>query len=668
MFGRILDYFLENYRDREYVEREKAKAFIVILLLTIVILLPSLTYSLSLSSKREQFILIVPVIGLIFCLLLVFFKKGHYVFASHATLVFSFCALWMVIFFAESLTNIIEKLDTLILVLAILTAPSLVIVKRRIGIVLYFAANIMMFAFFMLYLTASSAADGGTLAEYAIDVSIALVITGIISYQSFVIHRGAIRRAEDEAAKNRELNRVLQESESRYRTIREEMKEGYYETDLGGNFTFLNQSFCDITGYPLREILGSNYRKYGDEKITSAAFDVFHKVFETGVSMKAPDWKIKGRDGKERFIELSVSLIADASGVPKGFRGVVRDITDRKKAEIELRMSEEKYRSVVENASILIVIIQEGLVQYANPMSLQITGYSPAELAGRSIAELIHPEDHRALLDLYLQNLRGNRYPGMNEYRAFHKDGSIRWIVISGAQIRWNGSPAMLYFITDITRIKSAEEQLGISLKEKETLLREVHHRVKNNFQIINSLINLQSRKIADPALLALYAETQNRIRAMSLIHENLYRTGTFSGINFGVYMKTMMENLHLNYASPGQEVELRTSLEDIELGIDQAIPCGLIINEILTNCFKYAFPAGFEGRKTIEISLRRRTGDTVELCVADNGVGLPDEIASGNFETLGMNLISTLAVQMKGTVSVQKNGGSRFTIHFKLQ
>jgi PAS domain S-box-containing protein len=668
MFGRILDYFLENYREREYVEREKAKAFIAIFLLTIVILLPSLTYSLSLSSDRRHFFLIVPLVGLIFCVFLVFFKKGYYVFTSHATLVFSLGALWVVIFFAESLSNIIEKLDTLILVLAILTAPSLVIVKRRIGIILYFAANIVMFAFFMLYLATSSSIGGGTLTEYAIDVSIALVVAGIISYQSFVIHRGAIRRAEDEAEKNKDLNRILQESESRYRTIREEMKEGYYETDLGGNFTFLNQSFSDITGYPLQEILGSNYRDYGDENITGAAFDVFHKVFETGKSMRAPDWKIKGRDGKYRFIELSVSLIADASGSPKGFRGVIRDITDRKNAEIELRVSEEKYRSVVENASILIVIIQKGLIQYVNPMSLQISGYSPAEMAGRSITDLIHPLDHPALLEMYSQNLQGNRHPGRNEYRAFHRDGSMRWIVISGAPITWNSSPAILYFVTDITRIKAAEEQMHTSLREKETLLCEVHHRVKNNFQIIISLINLQSRKIVDPALLALYTETQNRIRAMSLIHENLYRAGTFSGINFGAYLKTLMENLRLNYSSTDQEIELRSSLEDIELGIDQAIPCGLIINEILTNCFKHAFPPGFKGPKTIEVSLLTHAGDMVELRVADNGVGLPDGITPGSAGTLGMSLISTLAVQAKGTISVENNGGTRFAIHFKLQ
>jgi hypothetical protein len=240
--------------------------------------------------------------------------------------------------------------------------------------------------------------------------------------------------------------------------------------------------------------------------------------------------------------------------------------------------------------------------------------------------------------------------------------------VISGATINWNSTPAMLYFITDITKIKTAEEQLSNSLQEKETLLREVHHRVKNNFQIIISLINLQSRKIGDPALLTLYSETQNRIRAMSLIHENLYRTGTFSRINFGAYLKTMMENLHLNYSSPDQEIELRTTLEDIELGIDQAIPCGLIINEILTNCFKHAFPPGFKGPKTIEISLGTHAGDTVELCVSDNGVGLPDGITPGSAGTLGMNLISTLAVQVKGTVSVEKNGGTRFAIHFKIQ
>ncbi|MDR4505994.1 MAG: ammonium transporter [Candidatus Scalindua sp.] len=206
------------------------------------------------------------------------------------------------------------------------------------------------------------------------------------------------------------------------------------------------------------------------------------------------------------------------------------------------------------------------------------------------------------------------------------------------------------------------------SLKEKELLLREIHHRVKNNMQVMSSLLRLQTRNVTDEKTLEMAKESQNRIKVMALIHEKLYRSQDFANVEFNDYIKDLVNDLFLSYKVSSSDIELTMNIDTISLGIDTAIPCGLIINELVSNSLKYAFPKGKAGE--IRISLHRITGltsDMFELIVSDNGVGISEELDLSNTQSLGLRLITNLAEnQLQGKIEIDRKQGTKFQITFK--
>jgi len=208
-----------------------------------------------------------------------------------------------------------------------------------------------------------------------------------------------------------------------------------------------------------------------------------------------------------------------------------------------------------------------------------------------------------------------------------------------------------------------AEEQIRASLEEKTWLLKEIHHRVKNNLQIVSSLLQLQSRYIEDEEVLDIFRETQNRVKSMALIHERLYRSDDLETIDFDEYTRNLVNHLVRTYRDASRHVEIRREVEDIKLDADTGIPCGLIITELVSNAMKYAFPEGRKG--TITITLRRAGERAYVLSVSDDGVGLPEDFDLSSTESLGMQLISTLVDQLDGEVEIDGSQGTRFTITF---
>jgi two-component sensor histidine kinase/PAS domain-containing protein len=218
----------------------------------------------------------------------------------------------------------------------------------------------------------------------------------------------------------------------------------------------------------------------------------------------------------------------------------------------------------------------------------------------------------------------------------------------------------------DITSKKENEIELLQSLKEKEVLLKEVHHRVKNNLQIISSILNLQSNYVQDEKLLEVLDESRSRVRSMSLIHENLYRTSNFASINFSEYIQELAQNLVASYRLKSDlRVELSFNMDTVDLNLDVAIPCGLVLNEIITNTMKYAFPAKKVGE--IAISLEE-DANNIRLTVADNGIGLPTNYDYLHSETLGMQLILTLVEQVDGSLEIENLNGLKYLITFERQ
>jgi len=221
----------------------------------------------------------------------------------------------------------------------------------------------------------------------------------------------------------------------------------------------------------------------------------------------------------------------------------------------------------------------------------------------------------------------------------------------------------------DITKRKAAEQQIKASLREKEVLLREIYHRVKNNLQVVSSLLSLQSGYVQDPRDREIFLESQNRIRSMSLVHENLYKSSNLARIEFGHYVRNLISDLIRSYGILSDQIVLTLDINDIELGVDVAIPCGLMINEMVSNSLKHAFKEPPSGGKKWEITVRLKLeGDVLyRLEVADNGPGFADKPAPlSDPATLGLQLITILAEQLDGKVTMQQKNGTRYVVEFR--
>ncbi|VVB94906.1 Histidine kinase [uncultured archaeon] len=292
------------------------------------------------------------------------------------------------------------------------------------------------------------------------------------------------------------------------------------------------------------------------------------------------------------------------------------------------------------------------------------------DLIGKKCFEIIHKQDTPCTFpDNICPVLETNKTGkfSMAEHIHYNSDGTKEFVEVSASPIKnENGEVIQVVHIAkDITERKRAEEKIMASLKEKEILLREIHHRVKNNMQIISSLLRLQSENIKDEEYLEVFKDSYNRIKTMSLVHEKLYQSGDFTNINFKGYIHDIVSSIYQSHFIDKDIISLNMDIEDVSLGIDTAIPCGLIINELVTNSLKYAFPDGRYGE--IGIILNRIEENRFELVVSDNGISIPLGMDFRKTETLGLRLVSILAEdQLLGEISLDRSKGTEFKIRFR--
>ena len=335
----------------------------------------------------------------------------------------------------------------------------------------------------------------------------------------------------------------------------------------------------------------------------------------------------------------------------------------------ELGVSEERYRSIFELAAVGIAHVSlEGRFVRLNQRFCEIVGYTSGEMLRLTFQDITHPDDLAADLKLVGRTLAGEIDNYSMEKRYFRKDGSIVWINLTVSLARdEKGEP--LHFISvieDMTRRKRAEVALKSSLEEKDVLLREVHHRVKNNMQVISSLLNLQARTIESPQLQKMFQESQSRVRAMAMIHEILYESGDLSGIDLDGYVTKLANSLIRIYGADANNIRLDVDAEEITLGIDETVPCGLVLNELLSNSLKYAFPDGRPG--VIKIRAHSTEDGEVVLRVSDDGVGMPADLDIRATESMGMSLVVGLVEnQLGGRLELDRDKGTCFTIIFSL-
>ena len=305
---------------------------------------------------------------------------------------------------------------------------------------------------------------------------------------------------------------------------------------------------------------------------------------------------------------------------------------------------------------------EKGVYKYVSPSSKQLLGYSSEDLLGKSMYDFIHPDDSEKVIES-LKESQGIAEGMRIEYRYKNADGNYVWLETTGKPVfDEKGFRGFIYSSRDIRDQKKAAEFVKKSLKEKEALLREIHHRVNNNLQIISSLLSLQSDNVVDERDHELFVESQNRVRSMAMIHEKLYQSDSLNSINFSDYIETLLNSLIYDYTKDLGHIKLDLDIEEVDLNIETSVPCGLIINELVSNALKHAFPNGRPGKIMVKL---HQDNDQFILEVGDDGIGYSEEEVPENGKKLGFNLVKSLLQQLDGSMEIQHGNGTVYRIVF---
>lgn len=428
-----------------------------------------------------------------------------------------------------------------------------------------------------------------------------------------------------------------------------------------GRIMMANQSAARMLGYTAEELCSLSFFDI-DPTLTAQLWRKHReKLSATGSNSFVTLHRRK--DGTTFPVEVSVnSMEYQGQEISCSF---TTDISKRKRAEDALRESEEKFRVLAETSPTAIALIQGERFVYVNQAAVRLTGYSEEELLDMHFWELTHADFREMVRNIGLARQRGEQVPKQYQTKIITREGDARWVAVSGSTMDFEGKPAGIVTFMDVTEAKLAEQRIQAALQEKEVLLKEIHHRVKNNLQIVSTLLDLQSESIHDVDALRSFRECQNRIAAMALVHEQLYQTRNFSSIDFHGYIEGLTKHLYRSYVMDPDRISLVVDAGNVLLGIDQAIPCGLMVNELVSNALKYAFPGDRHG--TISIGFQSEEEGWICLTVADNGVGLPSGTDFFATETLGLQLVRMLVRQLKGDIRLDTNQGTSFHIRFQV-
>lgn len=339
--------------------------------------------------------------------------------------------------------------------------------------------------------------------------------------------------------------------------------------------------------------------------------------------------------------------------------------------DVPLSQLDPKFQAFLEAAPDAIVVVDgTGRIVAVNALTESMFGYEHAPLLGQHI-EVLVPERFRAQhihdRQTYANSPRTRPMGAGRPLTGRTSNGSEFPLEISLSPMRMEDQTLTMSIVRDITERRQAQELMQASLREKEALLREIHHRVKNNLQITSSLLRLQEGAIGDPQAREVFAGTQHRIRSMALVHEKLYQSTNLSEIDFGDYIRTLGDLLVKSFAADPSPVKLNVNGATVLLSIDVAVPCGLIINELLSNALKHAFPDGRSG--SISVDLEDCGDGTCRVSVRDDGIGLPPNLDLASVTTLGLQLVAGLVQQIDGTLTVAATTiGTSFNIRFSMR
>jgi PAS domain S-box-containing protein len=466
----------------------------------------------------------------------------------------------------------------------------------------------------------------------------------------------------------KQVEEAIRDSQERFRLAFNDAAIGMTLVSPEGRFLQVNQALCDLVGYSDTELLATDFQTITHPDDLDIDLEYVRQMLAGEMTTYQMEKRYIHKCGQVVWIVLSVSLVRSHLGQPLYFISQIQNITARKHTEQALRDNEERLQLALEASGdgLWDWNISSGKV-YLSPQWIKMLGYEVGELEGSvsTWEKLIHPHDRSWVMERLNAHLQDDSVSYAFDYRVLTKSGEWKWIANYGKVVSRdeNNQPLrMTGTHKDISDRKRIEEQIAASLNEKEVLLKEVHHRVKNNLQIICSLLNLQARTLKDLTITALFKETQNRVQSMAIVHEKLYQSENLSQIELGEYLQDLAHNLFRSYSANSSKVTLKTQLnQKFFLDIDRAVPCGLIINELVSNALKYAFNPEQNGEIFLASELDER--QNILLTIQDNGKGLPKGFNLEKTQTLGLKLVKNLIYQLRGQLELEDRQGAKFKI-----
>jgi PAS domain S-box-containing protein len=525
-----------------------------------------------------------------------------------------------------------------------------------------------------------------------------LEITG--SYLAYQNLRTLVLVFDDISIRKR-AEQALQQSLVSFQRLLEDSPNGVIIlTD--GKIQYLNQAACTLLAVKDEdEVFGDSFVDFIDDEFKSTVLVDIQKIRD---GEEVEDKEIRIQNTYKEVIDVEIKSTLTVYENKPSIQITLNNITARNqliqeqirvrfveeinsalKAEIEehratqIKLEKQQRQTLEQTAKIESIFNStENIMMWTIKANHEITAMNTNFMKSmkQTFGEDVNIGDN--ILEVIQKHLDHNFYQGQmqaftNGFKGRPQQFELPLLDHEGATVWWQSflNPVYLHgeleelscLVYDNTERKQIDRKIRDSLKEKEVLLQEVHHRVKNNLQVISSILNLQSSYVDDPKTLEILRESQQRIKSMSFIHETIYRTADFSRLEFMDYIKTIASNLIQSYRTAGVLVDFKTEMESVGLNLDQAIPCGLIINELVSNALKYAFKGRKKGVLTIVL---REENNEVYIAVKDDGVGLPKDFAYEKNNSLGIQLVYALLDQLDATVNINQSNGTEFLIHFQ--
>ncbi|MBZ0202996.1 MAG: PAS domain S-box protein [Ignavibacteria bacterium] len=441
---------------------------------------------------------------------------------------------------------------------------------------------------------------------------------------------------------------------------------GIFHLEAGLSFTYANETMTSLTGYENDHLLKMNIVNLIHDEDKERFNKEWKRIPDGNRGFKS-EFRIRQKSGKPFYAICEFARQFEGTGKLKGYICSLTDITKLHEYQEELVKYNLLFEGITEGIPDPVMVKDfKGVYEFVNSAAADFIGREREDIIGKTDSDLLSPEvaeEISAKEKIVLSDGISINY----ELCAVHPDGTLKTFLSTKGVLRNSKNRIIGLFgiARDVTQLKKKEEEISKSLKEKETLLKEIHHRVKNNLQIVASLLRLQSGYVKDPESKKYFLDSQNRIHSMAIIHEKLYGSKSLAEIDLKLYLEQLVSNLVYSLDIDTLKIKIITEIASLNIDLDHAIPVGLIVNEILTNSFKYAFPGEMGGEIIIKAAEDK---DIVSISLSDNGVGFPGNTNIKDYDSLGLQLVQTLTEsQLSGKLEMKSTGGGgvNFEISF---